>query len=1562
MFSAPQQLLKAYYKHYQGEMGGIDYDTFVETVLKEKPEAIEEMAEYMRTDRYSSLDQEDYEERIGIAGWREEQPSWLETVGSKIAERTTDLGAGLMTTIDETAEWLEEKVPLGAIEYQGGLGFDYVSPEEIKERGFKNTMKDAAKGMRDIDFEYAYEDQTSWEDFKESPITSFIPFAMEHGLASTPDMVAAVAALPVYVMARTGEIGQERAENDLREEATIDDLLKAMPAAVASATLERIGAAKMFGLTDKLKDATLKEIGKAAGRRAATESGTEAVQEPIEQVGGGAGTKRWAKLTGGQIAAQLAEASAQGAVVGLGFGGVVGSATTVGQAATGKTEQAQAALAEMNRQAEANAEAQNEASQAKVKARQAAALKNPPQPTAAAPDAGVAPAPEVAPEVAPEPAVDRPVESMILDEEVGLGKRARLAPEEAAVGQKVTVDDGTGTPATGTVTDASPRLVRVTDEAGAPIAVIRPDRPLETDPAIYTDLAPQVDPKIERLTTEMGRLIKRTLNNPNDENSLDALRKMRGSQEFTELSPEARDMVDDHLQDVMARFKEAQSETREKEKAAPAPEPRPPPVEPETYPPADVGIVSPRSRLLEAVENLKLPEIARSRIAAGMAKVSDSLPTNATPSQIAAATVESIGPAEGSEVMAAVARAADKLPVDATSSQIAAATARDLEAPSGAVSDVATGGVTLPDVAPSAVAGGDVTLPSVAASQVAGGEVELPAATTSQVAQGGVELPSAVTSDVAQAGVPLPDVAPSSIAAAETALPDVAGSQVSQAGVELPAAATSDVAAGGVALPETAGSQVAQAGVELPAAVASQVAGGEVALPDTAASRMMAAVVEDLGAAEGSEMAAALAGAAADLSPNAAPSEIAQAVVRGMAVPEGSAIADAVARAAGALPQDAAPSQIAAALKAIITSPSKSRIAEAVSKAADALPTDARSSAVAQATVKEIGVPVDSQVARALEGAGAALPGNANGSDVAAALEKVVLSENFSEFSTWFPAKVEAPIGATTDTAAATLPDVGASQVAEAVAGAAESLPDAASSDVATAALNGLGVEKGSEIAAAVTGAVESLPDVATVSRVARAITAGLKLDGARMRETQMDGGQATPIAPRSVIGMSSQEIKNAASEERRAFEERLSLWLPGDRAKYVSRNLQKENASGERAARYLEEANLTEEQEFHVLGKAGEGGLTEDDLDTLGETASRGEAYAQDIKDGSPGYVLDELGTALRRTTPEKMQEVAGGGGVAADQENAIQANFALQALRDSGMRDREIVNKTADVMRGQGMHPEDIDLVLEPFFRQTKGTPPARPAIGGPAKNVTERAALPHEPQIITKSAAFREGIRPEPSAPPIDEQQVSADITDIVNRIAPGVRVEAMEAEGGVTGEFRVQGRRANHPCRPRRQPREGRAPRGHPLAQEPRTLHRSGVVGPRQRNGGEEVGREAQDRGALSGPLRERQPKRIGDRGSHRRGVHGVGPGPARFHEVARHPAHVRADASLLRRDGGEAAEPRSDPEGRQHLRCRRAWRCWIEGGGRKGSGGTSGADARASRGSRQAPRRVPKPRD
>ena len=70
-------------------------------------------------------------------------------------------------------------------------------------------MRDATVALKESLPDYGYEDKASWEDFKESPVTQFIPFVMEHGLASLPDMAAAIVTLPVYVMARTGEIAQE---------------------------------------------------------------------------------------------------------------------------------------------------------------------------------------------------------------------------------------------------------------------------------------------------------------------------------------------------------------------------------------------------------------------------------------------------------------------------------------------------------------------------------------------------------------------------------------------------------------------------------------------------------------------------------------------------------------------------------------------------------------------------------------------------------------------------------------------------------------------------------------------------------------------------------------------------------------------------------------------------------------------------------------------------------------------------------------------------------------------------------------------------------------------------------------------------------------------------------------------------------------------------------------------------------------------------------------------------------------------------------------------------------
>ena len=76
-----------------------------------------------------------------------------------------------------------------------------------------------------------YKPQTSWESVKSEPLSNVLPFIVEQGLVSVPDMVAAGLAPPAYGVALTGEIAHNRAKNDGRENATVGDLVAAMPAA-----------------------------------------------------------------------------------------------------------------------------------------------------------------------------------------------------------------------------------------------------------------------------------------------------------------------------------------------------------------------------------------------------------------------------------------------------------------------------------------------------------------------------------------------------------------------------------------------------------------------------------------------------------------------------------------------------------------------------------------------------------------------------------------------------------------------------------------------------------------------------------------------------------------------------------------------------------------------------------------------------------------------------------------------------------------------------------------------------------------------------------------------------------------------------------------------------------------------------------------------------------------------------------------------------------------------------------------------------------------------------------
>lgn len=239
--------------------------------------------------------------------------SMLDTAGNLargIGERAAQLGGGLLRTVGgvvETGTDAFERHVLGRPD------------EEVDKpsRGLQRTQAAAAvlEGAK-----FGYEQMTSWEDFKKSPLKRFIPFALEQGLISAPDMAAAVATLPLYVAARTGEIGQERAKNEGAENATAGDLLKALPASIVSSLLERFGARGMFGL-DEVAIQSLKQLPKEAAKAGFKEGATETAQEAVEYGGTNLGTEK------GVDGAELADRMAAAAVGGAGFGGTVRTAT-----------------------------------------------------------------------------------------------------------------------------------------------------------------------------------------------------------------------------------------------------------------------------------------------------------------------------------------------------------------------------------------------------------------------------------------------------------------------------------------------------------------------------------------------------------------------------------------------------------------------------------------------------------------------------------------------------------------------------------------------------------------------------------------------------------------------------------------------------------------------------------------------------------------------------------------------------------------------------------------------------------------------------------------------------------------------------------------------------------------------------------------------------------------------------------------------------------------------------------------------------------------------------------
>lgn len=277
------------------------------------------------------------DDNAAVAHDQVEQLSTLENLLAGVGSRALNLGAGLgrgiLTAIDKPADYLQERFPTPLVGVENGrftvrqgtaadaAAVGSVSVQNTIRRGEQATL--------------GYVAGTSWEDVKRQPVQSIIPFALEQGIVSVPDMVAAVVNLPLYISARTGEIGQTRAENDGREDATVEDLVTALPVASASALLERFATRGLLGMGAPVR--TIGQVPGAVARSTLREGTTEAIQEGIESAGETVGTQR------GFSVAETADRALAGFVGGAPFGGAVRTVTAPVEVAVQRRQAAQAA-------------------------------------------------------------------------------------------------------------------------------------------------------------------------------------------------------------------------------------------------------------------------------------------------------------------------------------------------------------------------------------------------------------------------------------------------------------------------------------------------------------------------------------------------------------------------------------------------------------------------------------------------------------------------------------------------------------------------------------------------------------------------------------------------------------------------------------------------------------------------------------------------------------------------------------------------------------------------------------------------------------------------------------------------------------------------------------------------------------------------------------------------------------------------------------------------------------------------------------------------------------------
>jgi len=224
-----------------------------------------------------------------------------------LAGRAADLAGegieGIARVAERVGDKLETAIPLTNL-----------TPEQIQQENQLQPLFNFSKSLKNWSKDLGYAPSTQLGELPGKPLL-LVPFIAERVIASSPDMVAAVAVAPAYLVSLTNEILNTRLENDNKslEEATAADVAAATGAAIFQTYVERFATKRLLPGGGGVGST----VGKRIGKETAVQSGTEAVEEGVGYLGGAAGTEK------GIDPYQMAQQMIEGAIVGGGLGAAV---------------------------------------------------------------------------------------------------------------------------------------------------------------------------------------------------------------------------------------------------------------------------------------------------------------------------------------------------------------------------------------------------------------------------------------------------------------------------------------------------------------------------------------------------------------------------------------------------------------------------------------------------------------------------------------------------------------------------------------------------------------------------------------------------------------------------------------------------------------------------------------------------------------------------------------------------------------------------------------------------------------------------------------------------------------------------------------------------------------------------------------------------------------------------------------------------------------------------------------------------------------------------------------